>query len=143
MKGTKGIDFRYWIPLLALFTGARLSELAQLHKADIRKEQGIWCLNITENGGGNSENPKKSQDPPTQEPRPWLLAVASPSAALPRLARLFSFALFLRRRAPARVPFSVGKWRAGARTPRKKNTIPEKKILPTLHPFPSLRVRQT
>ncbi len=42
--------FKYWLPVLALFTGARLEELAQLHVADVRKdkETGIWCLDITE-----------------------------------------------------------------------------------------------
>lgn len=37
---------RYWIPLLGLFTGARLNELCQLHVGDVIKEDGIWCLDI-------------------------------------------------------------------------------------------------
>jgi integrase len=58
LKETEGYDFRYWIPLLALFTGGRLGELTQLHSSDIQKMQGIWCLNITKEGG-TKENPKK------------------------------------------------------------------------------------
>ena len=36
----------YWIPLLALFTGARLNELCQLDKTDIVEIDGIWCIDI-------------------------------------------------------------------------------------------------
>lgn len=36
----------FWIPLLALFTGARGRELAQLFTEDIREETGIWCISI-------------------------------------------------------------------------------------------------
>jgi integrase len=36
----------FWIPLLALFTGARLNELCQLDKADIVSIEGIWCIDI-------------------------------------------------------------------------------------------------
>ena len=58
LKETEGYDFRYWVPLLALFTGGRLGELTQLLKDDIVKEEGIWCIKITEDGG-TPENPKK------------------------------------------------------------------------------------
>jgi len=34
----------YWIPLIALFTGARLGEIAQLHCSDIYEEQGVWVF---------------------------------------------------------------------------------------------------
>ncbi len=37
----------YWIPLLAIYTGARSNELAQLRVTDLREvESGIWCLSI-------------------------------------------------------------------------------------------------
>lgn len=41
----------YWVPLLALFTGARQGELCQLYKSDIQKndETGIWYLDINQN----------------------------------------------------------------------------------------------
>ena len=45
-------DHRYWLPLLGLFTGARLGELCQLRVEDVRQIDGIWCLDITEEGGG-------------------------------------------------------------------------------------------
>lgn len=36
----------YWLPLLALYTGARLDELGQLRKRDVRCEEGIWFIDI-------------------------------------------------------------------------------------------------
>ena len=53
----------YWLPLLALFSGARLEELAQLRRADIREEpyavdeedDGIaWCIDINIGPDGNN-----------------------------------------------------------------------------------------
>ena len=40
---------RFWVPLIALWTGARLGEILQLEKADVRQdESGIWYLAITD-----------------------------------------------------------------------------------------------
>ena len=36
-----GGEAAYWLPLLALWTGARLEELAQLEPSDIREERGL------------------------------------------------------------------------------------------------------
>lgn len=36
----------YWIPLLALYSGARCSELCQLRTEDIKKESGVWVIQI-------------------------------------------------------------------------------------------------
>lgn len=36
----------YWVPLIALFTGARMSEILQLEKQDIRKVDKIWIMSI-------------------------------------------------------------------------------------------------
>lgn len=43
---TKGKPERYWVPLLLAYTGARLDEVASLHKADVQQVDGIWCLSI-------------------------------------------------------------------------------------------------
>jgi len=42
----------FWLPLLGLYTGARLEELCQLHLADIRQEDGsgVWFLDINDQG---------------------------------------------------------------------------------------------
>ena len=58
LEETEGYDFRYWVPLLALYTGGRLGELTQLHTTDVTTIQGIDCIKITEEGGTN-EDPKK------------------------------------------------------------------------------------
>lgn len=53
----------YWLPLLALFTGARIEELAQLrpedvyeesYHADNSSEQRIWVMRISDEGEGQS-----------------------------------------------------------------------------------------
>jgi integrase len=36
----------YWVPFLALYTGARIEELASLKFSNIKQENGIWILNI-------------------------------------------------------------------------------------------------
>ncbi|MEZ8207046.1 tyrosine-type recombinase/integrase [Vibrio splendidus] len=35
-----------WIPLLGLYTGARLNELCQLYCSDIRLVDGVWCIHF-------------------------------------------------------------------------------------------------
>lgn len=41
---------RFWLPLLGLFTGARLNELCQLAVEDVKQEDGIDFLHITNEG---------------------------------------------------------------------------------------------
>lgn len=44
-----GKDAAYWLPLLGLFTGARISELAQLHTDDVRDDpEAGWIFSIEE-----------------------------------------------------------------------------------------------
>jgi len=40
---------RYWIPLIAMFSGMRQGEIAQLYTADVKQVEGIWCFDINEN----------------------------------------------------------------------------------------------
>jgi len=40
-----------WLPWLALYTGARLEELGQLHTADVKEEDGIRYLNLSRGDG--------------------------------------------------------------------------------------------
>jgi integrase len=43
--------YQFWMPILGLFTGARLNELAQLHLSDIKQvEDGVWVFDINEEG---------------------------------------------------------------------------------------------
>jgi len=48
MKRGGGGAAAYWLPLLSLYTGARLEELGQLYTADVKQEKGIWHLDITD-----------------------------------------------------------------------------------------------
>jgi len=41
-------DYKFWLPLLGLYTGARLSELCQLRLEDIRQESGVWVMSINQ-----------------------------------------------------------------------------------------------
>ncbi|ENQ8066629.1 site-specific integrase [Vibrio parahaemolyticus] len=42
-------SYQFWLPLLALYTGARLNELCQLYVCDIEEVEGVWCVNINNN----------------------------------------------------------------------------------------------
>lgn len=37
---------RYWVPLIALFSGMRLSEICELHRANMVEEDGVLCFSI-------------------------------------------------------------------------------------------------
>lgn len=43
-------DWRYWIPWIGLYTGARLGEIAQLMTADMRQLHGVWIFHVTREG---------------------------------------------------------------------------------------------
>lgn len=49
-----GADAAYWIPLLGLYTGARLGELAQLRVTDVQTNGEIPMLSIADEGDGQS-----------------------------------------------------------------------------------------
>lgn len=49
-----GHDAAYWVPLLGLFTGARLGELCQLTPADVQTVEGIPAITITDEGDGKT-----------------------------------------------------------------------------------------
>lgn len=52
-KDTKaGGEAAYWIPLLGLFTGARISELVQLRRRDIEQLGSIVVMSVTDQGDG-------------------------------------------------------------------------------------------
>jgi integrase len=41
--------FEYWLPLLGLYAGCRISEVCQLHLSDVREVSGVWVLDLNEN----------------------------------------------------------------------------------------------
>ncbi len=42
---------KYWTPLIALYSGARLGEILQLHVSDIKKDEGIYYFDINDDEG--------------------------------------------------------------------------------------------
>jgi len=53
-----GKSFRYWGVMLAIYTGARLNEIAQLAIDDIQQADGIWYLNVTDEGDDDNKRLK-------------------------------------------------------------------------------------
>ncbi|WP_259781412.1 site-specific integrase [Aestuariispira ectoiniformans] len=43
-------DAKYWLPLIGLYSGMRLEEIAQLRVADLRQEQGVWVFDVNAEG---------------------------------------------------------------------------------------------
>lgn len=39
---------RFWVPIIGLYSGARLNEICQLHTGDIVQDEGVWCFRIDE-----------------------------------------------------------------------------------------------
>ena len=42
-------SYYYWLPLLGLYTGARIEELCQLYLEDIYEVDGVWVFDLNEN----------------------------------------------------------------------------------------------
>lgn len=67
-KHKKGTTF--WIPLLGLYTGARLEELCQLYCDQVAQVDGYWCLKIEE---GYPEQSVKTSEKRTVPLHPFLI----------------------------------------------------------------------
>jgi hypothetical protein len=63
-KRTKYIEWRFWMLPLALYTGMRQMEIAQLHIDDLKSEKGIFYLHVNDDDGGD-----KSEGQPTSTGR--------------------------------------------------------------------------
>jgi len=55
---------RFWIPLIATFTGCRLGEIVQLHTADVKTEDGISYLDINSLGDKTLKTPSSKRKIP-------------------------------------------------------------------------------
>lgn len=42
-------DWQKWIPLILLYTGARVNEIASLYRDDVKQIDGVWVFDINEN----------------------------------------------------------------------------------------------
>jgi integrase len=50
LKDSHKQSWQFWIPILGLFTGMRLNEIAQLHLEDIREEGGVHVIDVNDEG---------------------------------------------------------------------------------------------
>ena len=57
-------DEKYWLPLLGIYHGNRLEEFAQLHRADVHQEDGIWFLDINDEGDKQVKNEQSKRRVP-------------------------------------------------------------------------------
>lgn len=46
---TEGSEARFWVPLIALYSGMRVEEICQLYLADIVLIDNVWCFSVNEN----------------------------------------------------------------------------------------------
>lgn len=80
----------YWPTLIAMFTGARLSEIAPLTSDDVMQEDGIWCLRITD----DPETGKRIKAEASRRYvplHPELVRLGFPDWAKKQKGRLFGF----------------------------------------------------
>ena len=49
-------DALYWIPIVALYTGMRMNEICQLERADIKQQDGIWFIDVNDEGQKSLKN---------------------------------------------------------------------------------------
>lgn len=50
----------YWVPLIGLYTGARIEEICQMQSADIKQEDGIYYFDIREDVDSDESSVKTS-----------------------------------------------------------------------------------
>lgn len=54
-------DWRYWLPICALYSGARTGEIAQLRCSDVRQEEGVWVFDFNENADDDTDKRLKTR----------------------------------------------------------------------------------
>lgn len=57
-------DEKYWLPLLGIYHGNRLEEFAQMVRGDVRQEEGIWFLDINDEGNKRVKNEQSKRRVP-------------------------------------------------------------------------------
>lgn len=56
-----GDDPKYWVPLISLYSGMRLNEICQIRLDDIKQEDGVWYIQITDEHPLQSLKTKQSK----------------------------------------------------------------------------------
>ena len=63
-KGLHRHDHHFWLPLLGMWTGARLNELCQLSVLDVRRLNNIWVISIRDGEDQQVKNETSIRDIP-------------------------------------------------------------------------------
>jgi len=72
------LPYKFWIPLLGLYTGAREEELCQMDTTDIVEVDGVWCIDINQNGPQKSVKTSEQRIVPLH---PFLVELGLPKFA--------------------------------------------------------------
>jgi len=59
-RSTQDENYRYWLPLIGLFTGSRIAQVASLNCDDIKLVYGIWVIDFNINCAKKSAKNKSS-----------------------------------------------------------------------------------
>lgn len=49
-------DALYWVPFIALYSGMRMNEICQLERGDIQQKDGVWIIDINDEGTKSLKN---------------------------------------------------------------------------------------
>ncbi len=60
-------DEKFWLPLIALFSGMRQEEICQLRLADVRQEEDVWVFDLNARDGQQLKNAKSVRLVPIHE----------------------------------------------------------------------------
>ncbi|EBA12236.1 site-specific integrase [Roseobacter sp. CCS2] len=90
--------WRFWVPLLMLFTGARPNEICQLYVEDVKQtEQGTWYLDLAEKADRNDHSLKTASSRRRVPLHPQLIKLGfsnlvkvSPSKSLKKAKQIFT-----------------------------------------------------
>lgn len=47
--------FKFWIPIIGMYSGMRREEICQLSASDVKKVDGIWCFDINDDTGKSTK----------------------------------------------------------------------------------------
>ncbi|RJQ75526.1 MAG: site-specific integrase [Desulfobacteraceae bacterium] len=64
LKWSEGKPERFFIPLLLIFTGCRLEEVASLYREDVFQHEGLWCIDINNNNDRKIKNQNAARTVP-------------------------------------------------------------------------------
>lgn len=76
-------DWRFWSPLMALMSGARVGEIAQSRPSDVRRHGEAWVIGVNARHGKSLKNAATARVLPVH---PFLAELGLPQLATARLA---------------------------------------------------------